>query len=119
MSSETAFVKIDTQSSAGVVADSTNYIELQAEAAAVLDEVSAELDADLVFVTVNNSILAGKTEEEYAELTELTEKIDGELLFIDVISLTRKFRFSMFSYILHSGKYPHFKHLPRNRLNFA
>ena len=26
---------------------------------------------------------------------ELTEKIDGELLFLDVISLTRKFRFSM------------------------
>ena len=39
----------------------------QAEAAAVLDEVSAELDADLVFVTVNNSILNGKTEEEYAD----------------------------------------------------
>ena len=39
----------------------------QAEAAAVLDEVSAELDADLIFVTVNNSILAGKTEEEYAD----------------------------------------------------
>ena len=26
---------------------------------------------------------------------ELTHKIDGELLFLDVISLTRKFRFSM------------------------
>ena len=26
---------------------------------------------------------------------ELTKKIDGELLFLDVISLTRKFRFSM------------------------
>ena len=26
---------------------------------------------------------------------ELTKKIDGELLFLDVLSLTRKFRFSM------------------------
>ena len=26
---------------------------------------------------------------------EITKKIDGELLFLDVISLTRKFRFSM------------------------
>ena len=26
---------------------------------------------------------------------ELTKQIDGELLFLDVISLTRKFRFSM------------------------
>ena len=29
------------------------------------------------------------------KINELTKNIDGELLFLDVISLTRKFRFSM------------------------
>ncbi len=58
----------------------------QAEAAAVLDEVSAELDADLVFVTVNNSILAGKTEEEYADdyYDSHLYSVDGALLLLNV-----------------------------------
>ena len=39
----------------------------QAEIAAKLDDVSGQLGADVVVVTVNDSILAGKTEEEYAD----------------------------------------------------
>ena len=35
------------------------------------------------------------TGRRYYAAKELTKKIDGELLFLDVISLTRKFRFSM------------------------
>ena len=34
-------------------------------------------------------------EVDVEQKKELTKKIDGELLFLDVISLTRKFRFSM------------------------
>ena len=58
----------------------------QAEAAAVLDEVSAELEADLVFVTVNNSILAGKTEEEYADdyYDSHLYSVDGVILLLNV-----------------------------------
>ena len=58
----------------------------QAEAAATLDEVSAQLNADLVFVTVNNSILAGKTEEEYADdyYDSHLYATDGVLLLLNV-----------------------------------
>lgn len=74
-----SYDRLDDQ--AGVMSESD-----QADAAAKLDEVSAQLNADLVFVTVNNSILAGKTEEEYADdyYDSHLYAVDGVLLLLNV-----------------------------------
>lgn len=58
----------------------------EADVAAKLDEVSAQLDADLVVVTVNDQILAGKTEEEFADdyYDSHLYAVDGVLLLINV-----------------------------------
>ena len=60
----------------------------QQEVAAKLDEVSAQLDADLVVVTVNDQILAGKTMEEYADdyYDSHLYAVDGVLLLINMQS---------------------------------
>lgn len=63
-SSETAFVKIDTQASAGVVADSTNYIELQAEAAAVnMSGTGDEVIWEIIESTIPGASVIGNTLE--------------------------------------------------------
>ena len=60
----------------------------QAEVAAKLDEVSEQLEADIVVVTVNDSILGGQTLEEYADdfYDSHLYATDGALLLINVDS---------------------------------
>ena len=74
-----SYDRLDDQ--ADVLSDSE-----EAEVAAKLDEVSAQLDADLIVVTVNESIMAGRTDEEFADDYYDTHlyATDGVLLMVNV-----------------------------------
>lgn len=76
-----SYDRLDDQ--AGVLSESE-----QADVAAKLDEVSGQLDADIVVVTVNNSILGGKSLEEFADdyYDSHLYAVDGCVMVINVES---------------------------------